>query len=63
LSCVLYRGGTRLGKRVKNTPYSNLFVVHGLLAPEGKLADDTKSFVTEYNKEHPPATMDQLMKT
>jgi hypothetical protein len=34
-------------KEGKNTPYSNLFVVHGLLAPEGKLADDTKSFVTE----------------
>ncbi|ORE06355.1 hypothetical protein BCV72DRAFT_305642 [Rhizopus microsporus var. microsporus] len=29
---------------------------------EGKLAEDTKSFATEYNKERPSATMDQLMK-
>lgn len=33
-----------------------------IIEPEGKLAEDTKSFVTEYNKEHPSATMDQLMK-
>lgn len=30
--------------------------------PEEKLAEDTKSFVTEYNKEYASAAMNQLMK-
>jgi hypothetical protein len=62
LNRVLYKDDTRLGKRLKKTPYSNLFGRPRIIEPEGKFAEDMKSFVTEYNKEHTSAIMDQLMK-